>query len=238
MRRFAIVVALTFAPLLVGCLREKTPTISAPKAPVLETLPLEMTVQQRSTTDVPGTDRSLRLTIDDITRGQVVVSLSDKEGRAVLGPTSLRPAASADFTLGDVGYRLTLKELNNALVGDDFAMFVISAGLRNGVTERDKIESLLAQVEAAEGLVFIRNGVEYSGKEAATHLRAKFSAAGSEIATAEEFIARIASRSSTTNEPYRVRRPDGTEVSAGDYLRSELKEIDDEDSSGDNRHGV
>ena len=98
----------------------------APKAAKLSGLPAEVTVKQRSTTVVPGSEESLRVTIDDITRGQVMTSLADKEGGAVLAATSLATGDTVMFKLGDETFQLTLKELNNALVGEDFATFTIS----------------------------------------------------------------------------------------------------------------
>jgi hypothetical protein len=207
----------------IGPLAARTQT----KSLQLPDLPVEMAVKQRSTTVVPGSDGSLRLTIDDITRGQVIASLIDAEGGSVLAATSLSRGNSAPFKFGKETYQLTLKELNNALVGEDFATFVVSSGSKTAaLSERAKIERLLSFIESAEGDVFIRNGVEYSAKDAADHLRTKWSAAGSQIATAEDFIDKIASKSSTSGEPYQVRMASGTTVSASDYLREKLAEIE------------
>jgi hypothetical protein len=207
----------------IGPLAARTQT----KSLQLPDLPVEMAVKQRSTTVVPGSDGSLRLTIDDITRGQVIASLIDEEGGSVLAATSLSRGDSAPFKFGNETYQLTLKELNNALVGEDFATFVVSSGSKTGtLSERAKIERLLSFIETAEGDVFIRNGVEYSAKDAADHLRTKWSAAGSQIATAEDFIDKIASKSSTSGEPYQVRVASGATVSASDYLREKLAQIE------------
>jgi hypothetical protein len=198
----------------------------APKAAKLSGLPVEVTVKQRSTTVVPGSEESLRVTIDDITRGQVMTSLADKEGEAVLAATSLATGDTVMFKLGDETFQLTLKELNNALVGEDFATFTISIPEKiSPISEHAKIERLLSAIEAAEGDVFIRNGTEHTAKDAAEHLRTKWNAAGSEIATAEQFINEIASKSSLSDEPYRVRQADGTKVTAKDYLLNKLSLI-------------
>jgi hypothetical protein len=187
-----------------------------------------MTAQQRTTTVVPGSDAALRLTIDDITHGQVIASLVNSDGESVLAATSLTPGDSAAFKFGDETYQLTLKELNNALVGEDFATFVVSSGpTAVAPSERAKIERLLSLVEAAKDDVFIRNGEEYSAKEAADHLRAKWNAAGNSIATAEEFIDEIGAKSSLTGEPYHVRVASGAELLASDYLRAKLAQGED-----------
>jgi hypothetical protein len=193
-----------------------------------------MTVGQRSTTVVPGSEGALRLTIEDITRGQVIASLVDKQGEAELAATSLKPGDSASFDLGADIYQLKLSELNNELIGDDSATFTISRDTDTGsnggsattLTEAEKIEQLLSEVETLKGDVFIRNGVEYSAKDAADHLRTKLQAAGDKIATAERFIESVASASSLSGEPYRVRLANGTEVLAADYLREKLAQLE------------
>jgi hypothetical protein len=207
----------------------------APKAVKLSGLPAEVTVKQRSTTAVPGSEEALRITIGDITRGQVMTSLADKEGRAVLAATSLASGDTVKFELVDETFQLKLEELNNALVGEDFATFTISSPEKNSPIsehariEHARIERLLSAIETAEGDVFIRNGAEHTAKDAAEHLRTKWKAAGSKIATAEQFINDIASKSSLSDEPYRVRLSDGTEVTAKDYLLNKLTQIDSGD---------
>jgi hypothetical protein len=90
--------------------------------------------------------------------------------------------------------------------------------------ERARIEALLAAVETS-GLTFVRNGVPHDAKAAVAHLRRKWKRAPREL-TAEQFIEKIASRSSTTGRDYLVRIEDGTEAAAGDWFRARLKEID------------
>jgi Family of unknown function (DUF5329) len=242
-----------FIMLLGGCDRGAVrPAAPTQRPPAIRGVPVEMTVKQRSTTAVPDSDESLRITIDDITAGQVMVSLADKDGKSVLAATSLKQGETAEFEFQQEEYQLTLSELENELVGDDFATVVISSGATPSpalpargrektestsaaargreseeLTEREKIERLLKAIESAEGDVFIRNDVAHSAKDAAEHLRSKWNAAGGEITTADDFIDKIASKSSLSGEPYRVRLVDGEEVNAGDYLKDKLKEIED-----------
>jgi hypothetical protein len=238
---------------VLGCPKQQPPAPSqnsAEQAALLTGLPIKMTVKQRTTTAAPGSDGALSLTIDDITRGQVMASLADKEGKAVLAPTSLTAGKSATFKLGGNSYALTLEELDNEFVGEDSATFVISTPSSEMVEstaapasgpgsqtreksddqdqegERARIDRLIEHVGNLEGVVFIRNGAEHTPAQAAEHLRRKWTAAGDEIATADEFIDKIASKSSTSGEPYRIRLKDGQEIDAGDYLRKQLKETD------------
>jgi hypothetical protein len=209
-------------------------------APTIANLPTELTVKQRTTTDVPGSGGGVRLTIDDITGGQVMTSLADKEGAVIFAPTSLEPGESAAFTLGDQTYTLTLDALENELVGDDSATFVIADAPADeeaadaeaakelataAELENERIRQLIDHVAHLEGAVFIRNGEEHTPAEAAEHLRQKWEAGADEITTAEEFITKAASESSLTGEPYRLRTADGVERKAGEYLKERLREM-------------
>ena len=81
-------------------------------------------------------------------------------------------------------------------------------------------------MEHLQGAVFIRNGSEYNGKEAADHLRMKLSFAGRRVQSADDFITLCASRSSVTGQPYLIRFSDGTTQTTEVYLRQKLKEYD------------
>jgi hypothetical protein len=230
--------------LLLGCPKQQPP--APPQKPVeqgqpLVGLPIKVTVNQRTTTGVPGSGGALNITIDDVTRGQVMLSLADKEGSPVLGPTSLSTGQSAEFKLGGRPYLATLEKLDNELVGDDAATFVISApadstdkqpevSAANAGSgedaERVKIGRLIEHIGSLEGAVFIRNGTEHTPAEAAEHLRRKWEAAGTKIATAEEFVKEIASKSSTSGEPYHIRTKEGVTKDASAYLLERLKRVE------------
>jgi len=232
MKRLAGIIGMVaFALTLAACpAKSPPPSPPAPRAPTLSGLPVEITVRQRSTTIVPGSDGALRLTIDDITRGQVMVTLLDKEGMAFHGPISMREDDGSDFVLDGDHYGLTLADLSNALVGEDFARFIIDSGAGEtavvALTERQKIEQLLEQIGALENAIFIRNGTEHSASDAAEHLRTKWEAAGDRIATARDFIDQIATESSMSGERYEIRFSDGTTVATGAYLHERLKAIE------------
>lgn len=86
--------------------------------------------------------------------------------------------------------------------------------------ERATIAALLEDLAASKA-VFIRNGTEYSGADAADHLRRKLRAAGEKVRTAEEFIELLATRSSASGEAYRV-RDGGEEFASADWFRKRL----------------
>jgi len=88
-----------------------------------------------------------------------------------------------------------------------------------------RVERLLDRVAAQTDVRFIRNGESHSAEAAAEHLRLKLRNAGRRISTAEQFVEHLASRSSVTGRPYRLRFPDGSEVDAGPWLMKALAEI-------------
>ncbi|MEX2317506.1 MAG: DUF5329 family protein [Pirellulales bacterium] len=222
---FAVLVALLLAGWGIQY-RETKRAITAAPAFKLANLPAEMTVKQRSTTVVPGSNGELLVTLDDITRGQVIASLATASGQPVLPPQSMSPNDVARFRIGMSYYSLKLSQLNNSLIGEDFASLIISESADGVLTEEAKIERLLAAVRGLQGAKFIRNGAEYSAEEAADHLRMKWRAASGKITTAQQFIEGVASRSSTSGEPYQIRMPDGEVVHADAYLGKVLREIE------------
>lgn len=89
--------------------------------------------------------------------------------------------------------------------------------------ETKRIEALISQVENLKDAKFVRNGSNYDSKDAAKFLRGKWHSKEKEIHTAEEFIEKAASISSTSGKPYIIRFADGHEVKCADYLKQQLK---------------
>jgi ABC-type phosphate transport system auxiliary subunit len=202
--------------------REDSLAVPAP-APAIKSVII--TVKQRSTTPVPGTDEALRLTIDDITADKVMTSLAMKDGASVLAGRLMSQGEAAAFDYQGAAYRLKLKQLNNALIGEDFATFVIQPASIAFMSEQDKIEHLIQHIAGLKEAKFLRNGGEHSAEEAASHLRKKLAAAKSEIKSADDFVAKVATQSSLTDEPYTLRLSDGRLVNLADYLRAELQSL-------------
>src|SRR5688572_17691330 len=92
-------------------------------------------------------------------------------------------------------------------------------------TPAEEIEQLLQRVANARGVVFIRNGSEHTAADAAAHLRRKLRAAKGRIKTPEQFIDKLATRSSMTGKAYRVRLPDGREVESVAWFNTLLREL-------------
>ena len=87
-----------------------------------------------------------------------------------------------------------------------------------------KINGLINHIESLSDAKFIRNGKEYTSANAAKFLRGKWDANKKDVKTPEDFITKVATKSSTTGKPYLIRFKDGKETPCGEYLRQRLKE--------------
>jgi hypothetical protein len=94
------------------------------------------------------------------------------------------------------------------------------------MTERAKIDALIASVGQLRGAVFIRNGTEHDSAKAAAHLRRKLGAAGKRVKTADQFITYLATGSSITGKPYKIRFADGRTVESAQYFREQLRRLE------------
>jgi hypothetical protein len=86
-----------------------------------------------------------------------------------------------------------------------------------------EVDFLLGYVEGS-GCDFYRNGTWHQPKAAQAHLRDKYRylAARNLINTTEDFIEKVATQSSLTGQPYKVRCPDGATVTSNQWLHAEL----------------
>jgi hypothetical protein len=192
---------------------------SAPPGPLLH-LPAggaRITLVQRQDADVPGSEGALRVHIGDITRGQTELTMARADGTTVLPVRSVKEGDRIEFPFGERRYRLGVVAFDRHLVGDDSAVLEFT----EGPSEADRIESLLKAIEESK-LVFLRNGSEHIGAEAAAHLRRKLRAAGDRVRTVRDFIDGIATKSSMSGEPYQVRLPDGTVSDLAPWLLARL----------------
>ncbi len=101
---------------------------------------------------------------------------------------------------------------------------LVSPALAVTLSENEKIEQLIKVVEEMPAR-FIRNGTEYDAKQAADHLRLKWSKARRRIKTVEDFILYCGSQSSMSGEKYKIKFLDGHVLDSGVYLREKLNEL-------------
>lgn len=92
--------------------------------------------------------------------------------------------------------------------------------------ERARIERLIRYVESRKDVRFVRNGTDYSCNDAAKFLRKKLGSMGEHVNSATDFIDQIASRSSTSGQPYLIRFANGQTEPAAKFLGDELKRMD------------
>ncbi len=92
--------------------------------------------------------------------------------------------------------------------------------------EDTQIEALLTFIGSQTNLKFIRNGSEYDSSTAVKFLRGKWDRQRDTIRSAREFIDKIATQSSTTGKPYRIRLTDGREIDCSAFLSNRLAELD------------
>jgi len=86
-----------------------------------------------------------------------------------------------------------------------------------------EIAHLFTYLETS-GCDFYRNGSRYGSREAAAHLRRKYQYLLEKgmVSSAEEFIERASSKSSSSGKPYQVRCGGGKLTESGPWLRAEL----------------
>lgn len=92
--------------------------------------------------------------------------------------------------------------------------------------EQARIDKLIHFIETQKGMKFVRNGIEYECSEAAKFLRGKLEKMGKDVTTAQEFVERIASKSTMSGKPYHVKFADGKTMLASQFLGEALKRIE------------
>ena len=92
-------------------------------------------------------------------------------------------------------------------------------------TEQQKINHLIMYVRTLQDATFIRNSSEYKSGDAADHLKMKLNKAGDKIKTVDDFIDKIASVSSITGEPYKIKFNNGKVFNCELILKIELKKL-------------
>ncbi len=172
------------------------------------------TVRQRSSLWLPPSHEYLLLSIGDVSGGAVRVDLRGADGKAFVQHLTMRQGETATFSLKDMSYTLVLRKLRNVLVGTDSAVFDIWRG-KDG--DGPRIDALL-QTLGKSNVVFLRGELEHSGPEAEAHLRSKLDQVTEETISWKQFVETIATKSTTTGEPYRVRSPDGIVMTAEAWI--------------------
>jgi hypothetical protein len=179
-------------------------------------------VQQRATVAIPGSNGWLRVHIDDITMGATLLDVVTADGRTLVLQQTVSERDVVEFALAGERCALVVDRLVNRLVGEDHAELRVAPAAN---LKPDRIAQLVRAVRESKD-TFVRDGKDWPGTAAAQLLVAKVSSPAGRAATLDEFIDTLGSRSSTTGEPYQVRRQDGTTVTMQQWLRAALSEIE------------
>lgn len=100
--------------------------------------------------------------------------------------------------------------------------FFISIQLHAETRTKEEIQHLLMYVKTTK-CIYIRNGDEYSGKKAQSHIQRKYNYFEDDIKTAEDFIRLSATESTMFHNKYYIKCPDEEKVESATWLLRELK---------------
>src|SRR5438128_1640762 len=76
--------------------------------------------------------------------------------------------------------------------------------VKPGLTEDEKVAALINYIRQLPNATFIRNGKDYPSQKAADHLQSKYKKHKKKVKTAQDFIDKLATHSSS-KEPYQIR---------------------------------
>lgn len=175
-------------------------------------------LSQRSAADVPGSLGFVRVRIGDISGAQTSLSVETCQSDTLMHPTYVHKGSTVRFKYASVEYVLVVEELVNRLFEGDYLELSAMSATQ---WETKNIDRLLVIIENSTEK-FLRDGVEYSGSDAAKHLRTKRSQFGKPIETLDEFIEKIASRSIISGKPYQIKLSDGSIMDAPTWYRKQL----------------
>lgn len=115
------------------------------------------------------------------------------------------------------------------------AITFMSAAVFADTTE-DEIDYLISSV-GKSGCAFIRNGKRYSGRDARAHLKSKRRANARLIHSTEEFIEKIASKSSMSGKPYLISCKGQERQTAGEWFTELLMKYRGEQAADESPAG-
>lgn len=215
------VIYLIFSLLLSACKNDSNQSNEEAETLVIPDNGYDFKLYQRKQLELPTSlNHKLVIEIDDITHGQTIISISLNDD--ILVHQSVSEGDEVFFHIGHETYSITCIDQINYLIGEDVAYFSIHQTSNNTINQisdetpnQEKIEKFIISIENSD-VTFIRNGGEYSPKEAADHLRKKWKNAGVNM-TLQEFIENVASKSSLSGKPYQVKLSDGSIINAKEW---------------------
>jgi|GEM_PF-447954 len=188
----------------------------------------QMTIFQRQSRRIPGSDGDLTIFLGDITAGRVPVTIRGPLWETIVDTESMREGDVLILPLADKEYVLRLDTLINVMIGRDYAVFSLGA---KDTWKAQNVNDVLNLI-AHSGATFVRDDQEMPGDVFAEFLRRKYESYGTKNVSLSHFIDKIASESSTTGKPYGVKLPDGRTLSTRAWL------LDQVDRTAEKKNGV
>jgi len=105
----------------------KEETADSPPTLVLPQEKVQLTIKQRRSKPIPGSDDRILLRIDDITGGQVLISVRDDRGEVLLDDVSVDEGDVVSFKVSEESYFVRVAQLKNFLTGEDIAVLEIAS---------------------------------------------------------------------------------------------------------------
>ena len=177
-------------------------------------VPEVITVFQRRSATLPGSNDYFRLYLRDITAGQVLFSLSSEDNVELIKKRSVRQGDYVDFKYEGSEYRISLTSLVNNLFGSDYAVFLYAP---KNLNESQKIEFLLQALSHAN-IRLSKNEQDFSAPIVAANLRKEFKLKENNFKTMEAFLKKLASQK--TENKYKVKNIDGSTTELVSWLQN------------------
>lgn len=108
----------------------------------------------------------------------------------------------------------------NRLAAISFGLFMFGLGAAPATAADNpeaEIAYILTRVETSS-MTFVRNGRDYSGKDAAAHMKRKYKHFKRKIKSAEDFIRLAATKSEATDRPYLVKDPSQNQIPCDQWM--------------------
>lgn len=218
MTKRLIQLSIGLVALVIGCAPSTAPVAATQPASFVPPEGTLVTIVQRQNGNVPAVSPRVRISIDDITAGQTLLTVRDAVTGVTLVPlASLKQGDSRQFEVAGCKYDVVVEQLHNLLTGDDFAEIRIKPSAV--LTDRQRMHAAIERIRTS-GLTFVRNGANHDSAAAAEHLQKKLDAAGEKVRTFEQFLEQVATKSSLSGEAYEVILPDGRRMPAREWIAS------------------
>ena len=192
-------------PGIPGYVPPPPPKLDLPDAPP------RLTIYQRGSDSIPGSDGTVHISVGDITGGQARVDVT-AGNVGTLATKTLREGEAVDFALDGKQYVVVATEFRLRLTGRDSGVFVVRRD-EDPVTEEERIGRLISAAAAAKAVVSTQPETPQVGD----HLRSVWRLNRTKIKTAEDLIRETGKET--------ARFPDGKETALELWLSGELDKL-------------